>query len=77
MKDFVKWMDNCPLVLKIIFALPGLDLVWAIYRVVKGVAYHKTDLVIAGILWIVFGWIALWLIDLISIIIYKEPKICV
>lgn len=75
MKSFVKWMDNCPLILKIIFALPGLDLIWAIYRVVKGAAYGKLGLIIAGILWIVLGWAILWIIDLVSIIVWKQPKL--
>lgn len=75
MKSFVKWMDNCPLILKIIFALPGLDLIWAIYRIVKGAAYGKVGLVIAGILWIILGWAVLWIVDLISIIMWKKPKI--
>ncbi|MBR6778599.1 MAG: hypothetical protein IKM43_00385 [Clostridia bacterium] len=75
MKGFVKWMDNAPLWLKIILALPGLDLVWAIYRVVKGAAYGKIGLIVAGILWIILGWAILWLIDLVSIIIWKSPKL--
>ena len=75
MKSFVKWMDNCPLILKIIFALPGLDLIWAIYRVVKGAAYGKLGLIVAGILWIVLGWAILWIIDLVSIIVWKQPKL--
>lgn len=75
MKGFVNWMDNCPLVLKIIFALPGLDLIWAIYRIVKGAAYNKLGLIIAGILWIVLGWAILWVVDLVSIIVWKKPRL--
>ena len=41
MKGFVKWMDEAPLWLKIVFALLVLDLVWAVYRIIKGVAYGK------------------------------------
>lgn len=51
MKDFVKAMDELPLVLKVILALPALDIVWAIYRIVKGVAYDNVVTLIAGILW--------------------------
>ena len=36
--NFVKAMDNLPFILKLILALPGLDIVWGIYRLVKGVA---------------------------------------
>ncbi len=76
MKGFVKWMDEAPLWLKIVFALPVIDIIWAIYRIVKGIAYGKMSRVIVGILWIILGWIALWIIDIICICIFKEPKVC-
>ena len=69
MKSFVKWMDNAPLWLKIIFALPVIDIMWAIYRIVKGIAYNKPLTLVAGILWIILGSVILWLVDLISIIV--------
>lgn len=43
-------MDELPLVLKIILAIPMLDIVWAIYRIIKGVAYKNVVTLIAGIL---------------------------
>ena len=73
MKGMVKWFENCPLWLKIIFALPGLDIIWAIFRIVKGAAYGKIGLVLIGILWIILGWAILWIIDIVSIIIKKHP----
>jgi len=75
MKDCIKWFDKLPWIVKIIFALPGLGIIWGIYRIVKGVAYKKTDILIAGILWILLGWALLWLIDLICILIYKKPTL--
>ncbi len=75
MKGFVKWMDNCPLWLKIVFALPLLDIVWAVYRIIKGCAYGKVSRIIAGILWIPFGAAVLWLVDIICIAVWKEPKL--
>lgn len=75
MKGFVKWMDDAPIWVKIIFALPITGIVWAIYRIVKGAAYGKVGTLIAGILWIVVGTIAFWLIDLVCIIIWGRPKL--
>ena len=75
MKGFVKWMDEAPLWLKIVFALLVLDLVWALYRIIKGVAYGKISLIIAGILWIILGWVIFWIIDIICICIFREPKV--
>lgn len=75
MKGFVKWMDNAPLWLKLIFCLPVIDIIWAIYRIVKGAAYGKILTLIAGILWIILGSFILWLVDLICIIIWRKPML--
>lgn len=73
MKGIVKWFDEAPLWLKVIFALPGLDIIWAIYRIIKGAAYGKIGLILIGILWIVLGWAILWVIDIVSILVAKRP----
>lgn len=73
MKGMVKWFDDAPLWLKIVFALPGLDIIWAVYRIVKGAAYGKISLIIIGIVWILLGWIALWIFDIVAIIVNKRP----
>ena len=36
MKDIIKGFDGLPLIVKIIFALPGLDVLWGFYRLIKG-----------------------------------------
>ena len=73
MKDLVKWFENAPVWLKIILALPGVDIVWAIFRIVKGVTKGEMSLILVGILWIVLGWAILWVIDIVSIIFKKHP----
>lgn len=69
----VKWFESAPVWLKIIFALPGLDFIWAIFRIVKGITKGNFGLVIIGILWLILGWAILWIIDIVSIIIKKHP----
>ncbi|MDD3171339.1 MAG: hypothetical protein PHO86_03360 [Bacilli bacterium] len=67
--SFVKAIDELPLVLKVILALPGIDgVVYGIYRICKG---H----LIAGILWIVLGFAILWIVDIITIILYGKPTV--
>lgn len=58
-------MDELPLVLKIILAIPMLDIVWAIYRIIKGVAYKNVVTLIAGILWIIPGSVVCWILDIV------------
>ena len=73
MKGMVKWFESAPLWVKIIFALPGLDIIWAVFRIIKGAAQGKLGLILIGILWIILGWAILWIIDLVSILIKKHP----
>ncbi len=73
MKNFIKTMDNLPWILKLIFALPFLDgLVWGIYRIVKGINKNDGLMIVAGIIWLLVGWAILWIIDIITIILYKK-----
>lgn len=73
MNGIVKWFESAPLWVKIIFALPGLDIIWAVFRIIKGAAQGKLGLILIGILWIILGWAILWIIDLVSILIKKHP----
>ena len=78
MKKLVLAFDNLPWIAKIILALPGLDgLAWGIYRVAKGLNKNDMLLVVFGIIWIFFGMAILWIIDLVTIILYKKPTILV
>ena len=73
MKESVTWFDAAPLWVKIFCALPIFNLTWALYRLIKGAAYGKTGLIIVGIIWILFGWAALWIFDLVAICVRKHP----
>ena len=70
---FIKWMDNLPLLGKLIFCIPALNIVWAVYRIVKGVSKSNILLLIVGILWIVPGAAFLWLVDLVTILLFGKP----
>jgi multisubunit Na+/H+ antiporter MnhF subunit len=63
-------MDSLPLVLKIVFALPCLDILWAIYRIIKGVNAKDTVAIVIDILLLVFGsWSVMWLVDIITLLL--------
>ena len=74
MKGFVKAMDNLPWIVKLILCIPALDIIWAIYRIVKGAATGNVLTLVVGILWIVPGAVICWLVDLISVIVFKRVK---
>ena len=71
--EFIKAFDNLPKIAKIIFALPFLNILWAIYRIVKGACTENSTMLIVGILWIVFGCTITWVLDLIFLLMDKPP----
>ena len=75
MKDFIKFMNDLPWFAKIILCIPALDIIWAIYRIIKGIATKNLVLTVIGILWIVPGAALLWVVDIITTILYKHPKL--
>ena len=68
--------DNLPWIVKLIFALPGLDFIWGIYRVIKGLSQGKLLMTIIGFIWIFVGAAIFWIIDIICVILYKKPTVC-
>ena len=72
MKDFIKAMDDLPLILKIILALPALDIIWGIYRIVKGVAYKNVVTLIFGILWVIPGSVICWILDIVTLLLTNK-----
>ena len=78
MKNFLKSMDDLPYLIKIIFALPGIDsFTWGIYRIIKGIDENDMFKIVIGIIWLLSGWAILWIIDLVTIILNKKPTVFV
>lgn len=73
-KSFVQAIDSLDQIVKILFCLPVLNLVYAIYRIAKGVDTDDMVMVIVGVIWIFLGTCLTWLIDLICTVCYGEPK---
>jgi hypothetical protein len=63
MNGWIKFLDDLPLIGKIIFALPFIDgIAYGLYRIAKG-------RLIIGIIWIFVGAIFGWIIDIITIVL--------
>ena len=72
MSSFVKAMDSMPMIVKIILALPVLDIIWNIYRVVRSAAKKSVLGIILGVVLIIVGILFMWLVDIISIIVCNK-----
>ena len=60
MKEFINALDNLPLIVKVILAIPALDIVWAIYRIIRALDEKDTIAIVIAIvlLFVPFVWIA-------------------
>ena len=63
----VSTLDSLPKWLKIVLALPFLDIVWVVYRLFKSIAKNNTLGIVLAILLIIIGIPFLWLVDIITL----------
>ncbi len=69
MKNFIVAMEKLPLWLKVVLALPFLDIVWTIYRIIRSLDKQSYFGVILGIIILIIGIPFLWLVDIICILV--------
>ena len=67
MSDIIKAIDDLPLWLKIVLALPGIDIVWVVYRIIKSASKQNVIGILIGVLLIVIWIPFLWLIDILCL----------
>ncbi len=72
MKDLVKAFDKLPKLVKIILALPILDIVWAIYRLCKSISKGNVLGIVLGIILLVVCPTIFWIVDIITIILVDK-----
>ena len=72
MKAFCKWMDGLPRLVQILFCLPVVDILWAIYRIGGAIGNKNWLHLVLAIIWIFFGSFIGWILDLIWIIFFHH-----
>lgn len=68
MKELIKSLDELPLVVKVIFCIPSLDIIWSIYKICKSIEKNNVVGIILGILTIIPGAFFIWIIDLVTVL---------
>lgn len=69
MKSLVKAFDSLPKWVKVILALPVLDIVWAIYRLCKSISAGNTLGIVLAVLMLIFCPVIFWLVDIITLLL--------
>ncbi len=72
MKDIIKFFDNLPLIVKIILALPVLDVVWAVYRLCRSLNKNNAVGIILAIVMLLLCPAIFWLIDILTLLVVKK-----
>lgn len=67
MKNFIETMEKLPMIVKILLALPMIDIIWVVYRIVRSVDKQSTFGILLGVIAIIIGIPFLWLIDIVCI----------
>ncbi len=68
MSGLIKTFDEFPKIVKILLALPFLDIVWAVYRLCKSIEKNNAVGIVLAILMLIFCPTLFWIVDLITII---------
>jgi len=69
MKGLVKSFDKLPKLVKIILALPLLDIVWGFYRLCRSVSKGSLLGIVLAIVMLFVCPAIFWLVDIITIIL--------
>ncbi len=66
MKELIKAIDELPLLIKVILAIPALDIVWGIYRICRSLDANNTTALLVSIILLFVPF--MWLIDILMIL---------
>lgn len=69
MKGFVNAFDSFSKVVKVLLALPFLDILWVVYRLCKSADNKNTLGVVLAVVMLIVGIPFLWLVDMVTILL--------
>lgn len=72
MKSYVNWMDNNSKLVKVLLALPIINILWWVYRLFKSIDEGNVLGIVLAILLLIIGIPFLWIIDLITLIVMDK-----
>lgn len=69
MKDLIKTFDSLPLIVKVILAIPALDIIWWIYRICRSLDKNNIVGVVIAVVLLCVGIPFMWLVDILCILV--------
>ena len=68
MESLIKAIDNLPKIVKLIFCIPAIAIIWMIYRLCRSLAKKNIVGIVLAIVLVFVGIPFMWLIDLLCIL---------
>lgn len=72
MQKFIDWMDSRSRLVKILFCLPIIAIVWGVYRILGAIAKKDWVRLVLAIVWVIFAGFVGWILDLIWMILFNH-----
>lgn len=69
MKALINAFDGLPFIVKLLFCIPALNIVWQIYKICRSADKGNVLGIVLGVLCIIPGAFFIWLIDLVTLIV--------
>ena len=69
MKQLISAIDDLPLIVKIIFSLPVIDVISSVYRLCRSIDKQNVVGIVLAVLLLFFGPTIVWIIDLICVLL--------
>ena len=69
MRAFLDWMNSRSRLVKILFCLPIIDIIWGVYRLLGAIAAKNVLHIVLAAIWIVFAGFIGWVLDLVCILL--------
>ena len=72
MKNAIKTFDELPFLVKLLFCIPALNIVWWVYRIMKSLDEKNNVALVIAIILLVVGIPFWWIIDLVCLLVSKK-----
>lgn len=72
MQKFIDWMDSRSRLVKILFCLPIIAILWGVYRILGAIAKKDWVRLVLAIVWVIFAGFVGWILDLIWMILFNH-----
>ncbi len=69
MKQLIQAIDDLPLIVKIIFSLPCIAIIWSIYRLCRSIEAKNVLGIVLALVLIFAGPTFFWIIDIICVLL--------